>query len=114
MEYTRIQNAIDGFISYAKIQGIASNSGDSKIGNQAYNGIVKAYNYLKKEGAIDKIKYLLSNNDTSVKLWAACYLLQMYEEESLKVLEEIAKGNDIYAFSAKMTIEEFKKGNLSF
>lgn len=115
MKYLSIEKAIDGFIGYAKIQGIATSEiADSKIANLAYANMVKAYEYLKTQKAFEEMKLLLINEDTFVRLWSASYLLNVYEEEALIVLEEIKNEKRAHSFIAEMTIEEWKKGNLNF
>jgi hypothetical protein len=114
MKYLRVENAIDDFIGYSKIHGIATSEiANSKIANTAYANIVKAYEHIKSQNGFEKMKVLLEHKNTSVRSWSARYLLNTYEKESLKVLEEIAKGN-LFAFAAEMTIVEWKKGNLKF
>jgi len=115
MKYLTIENALQDFIGYAKIQGIATSEiTDSKIANLAYQKMVKAYEFIKSQKAFDKMKLLLTNKDTFVRLWGASYLLNEYEKESLLVLEEIKKEKNAHSFIAEMTVDEWKKGNLNF
>lgn len=47
-----------------------------------------------------------------IRLWAATYLLPVFEKDSLRVLKEISALNGIISFIAKNTISEWEKGNL--
>jgi len=114
MKYLRVEDAIKGFVGYAKIEGIINSEvANSKIANLAYDNRKKAYEYLKAHRAFDKMKPLLTNDNLYVRLCAATKLLNVYEEEALNVLEDIAKG-EAHAFVAEMTIKEWKEGNLTF
>ncbi len=95
-------------------QAEATEEGDYKAGNNYYNLITKAATYLKEEGAIAELKPLLKNSSVGARLWAACYLLPVYEQESLSTLEQIVKGSGIHSLTAETTISEWKKGNLNF
>lgn len=56
---------------------------------------------------------LLDSESVGARLWAAAYLLPVSERKAMQVLQAIAGGNDIHSITAKMTIEEWKKGNLA-
>lgn len=109
-----IQSALTLFQEASIKQVEATEEGDYKTGNKSYDLITKAAAYLKEEGAITELKPLLCNSSVGARLWAACYLLPVYEKESLSVLEQIAKGSGIYSLTAETTMSEWKKGSLNF
>ncbi|MCK0155956.1 HEAT repeat domain-containing protein [Cellulophaga sp. F20128] len=114
MKYLAVKDAINGFIGYATIHGMTTGEiPDSKIANLSYKGIVEAFEYIKNENAFTEMKALLSHENFKVRSWSARYLLNVYEKEALKVLEDIANG-ETNSFNAKMIIKEWKEGNLTF
>lgn len=45
-------------------------------------------------------------------MWAATYLLPISEHDAMQTLQKNANGNGIHSLTAKMTINEWEKGNL--
>ncbi len=114
MEYQRVEDALSDFTGYAKIHGIATGEiGNAKIANVAHDMIFKAYYYLKRQQALEQMEVLLDHENTLVRSWAARFLLKTFETKSLDVLKKISNGKK-HSFSAKMVLEEFHKGNLTF
>ena len=57
---------------------------------------------------------LLNHPDRSVATWAASYVLEFDPVKGEAALERIAETGDVLAFNAKMTLSEWRKGNLTF
>ncbi len=103
------------FIDAAASHGEATETGDYNRGNKQYKAIVKTYKQLKdQKGGIEALHQLMYHSNLSVQSWAASVLLDIYTEEAEKVLQSIADGHGLVGFSAKMTLQEWKKGNLKF
>lgn len=106
------KTALDKFEEAAKMHAEATEQGDYKIANKCYAIIAKAVLFLKEQNEIQQLSVFLNHNSVSVCGWAATYLLPIAEQEALRVLEQIAGGTGIQSFDAKMTISEWRKGNL--
>jgi len=109
-----IQTALEFFQKAATSQAKATEQGDYKTANKNYNEILKAIAFLKNKSAINTLSKLLSNPSIGVRLWAARFLLQINETESIKILTEIANTESIHSLSAETTIEEWLRGTLEF
>ncbi|MEK6153605.1 DUF2019 domain-containing protein [Flavobacteriaceae bacterium 3-367] len=109
-----IETALAFFAEASFKQAQATEQGDYKTGNKYYDIIVKATTFIKNVNAIDSLHQYLSNPSVGVRMWAAYYLLNAYEKESVKVLEEISKSSSIYALTADTTLSEWRKGSLEF
>jgi hypothetical protein len=55
---------------------------------------------------------LVNHQNDYVKFHAACALLHENEDIAIDTLMKVAEKKGILGFSAKMTISEFKKGNI--
>ena len=108
-----INTALLVFEQAAKAHGIATETGNYKLGNKNYNKLIQAINYLKSECQVDRLLNYLNNEDCSVKLWAATYLLPSHEKTALKVLMSLSKEKGLLSLNAETTIEEWQKGNLT-
>lgn len=114
MKLTDIKSAITLFQKATINQTEATEEGDFKTGNKNYSLITKAATYLKEHNAISELRPLLLNSSVGVRLWAASYLLPVFENESLLNLKKIVESSGIHSFTAENTIVEWKKGNLKF
>lgn len=108
-----INTALSIFESEAIKQSVATHKGDYKSGNKSYTKIIKSAQFLKKEGALEKLSIFLDNPNNNIRIWAASFLLPIYEKESVKTLKEISKITDIDSLTAETTLTEWKKGNLN-
>ena len=107
-----ISEAIKLFEEAAINHAEATENGDYKTGNKAYQKKIVAISYLKEHNSVDKLLEYLNHSNIRVRLSAATYLLPKYEKEAIQVLEQIAEGTGILSFNAEMTISEWRKGNL--
>lgn len=75
--------------------------------------IKKAYKidkYIKQNFDLKEIKSLLNHDIPTVQIWAANMLLPIYEEVSLKVLEDIRKKEIPFcSYSASMILDNWEK-----
>ncbi|PKL81102.1 MAG: DUF2019 domain-containing protein [Ignavibacteriae bacterium HGW-Ignavibacteriae-4] len=109
-----ISSALNLFIESAKEHTLATEEGNYRKGNKNYYLIVEAISYLRNNNSLTELKPLLNNSYIGVRLWTACYLLPVFEKESLLILKDIVEEGGIHSLSAEMTICEWKKGNLKF
>lgn len=85
----------------------------TKKANRAADAINKTYKSIKEMGRLDKLKPLLNDESPHVRLWVAGFLLDIYPEEAERVLIELGKIQHI-GFDARITLSEWKEGNLKF
>jgi hypothetical protein len=112
MKIKDINTALELFKGAATIHGECTENGNYKLANKNYDKIVKAVDYLKKESKRDYLYQFLGDLNIWVRGWSALYLLPLYEEDALKVLNIIAAGKGIVSSVAETTIQEWEKGNL--
>ena len=113
MKISSLENAIEVFINASIEHGKASEEGNHKVGNKNYYKIVDAAKYLNENDLVSELKKLLSHENISVQMWAATYLLEKHESEAVKLLISISNKNIAhYSFDAKITLDEWNKGNL--
>ena len=55
---------------------------------------------------------LLEHPSAEVRVWVAGQLLAEGDASVIGVVEEISKGEGLLAFSAQMTLQEYRKGSL--
>ncbi|WP_291529129.1 DUF2019 domain-containing protein [Bacteroides sp. UBA939] len=106
------KTALEKFEEAASKHAEATEQGDYKTANRCYAIIVKAIAFLKEQNEMHQLLKSLNHNSVGVRIWAATYLLAVEEREGIRVLEQIAKGTGICTFTAKTTLNEWKKGNL--
>lgn len=107
---------LEKYIKAAEDHSKGTNSGDSRKANSAYRRIDKIFRELKINNQLNLLESLIDHKSIGVRMWAATHLLPYHEEVGLKTLTEIEKNHvdDLYGFDAKMTIQEWKKGNLTY
>lgn len=104
-EYARLSN----------LYGCAIEAGNHKQANKVYDKLMEAYRQIKAQGALTSEDFheLLSAPSMGTRLWAATHYLVISHEKSEKVLTALGEvSNSLLAVSAKMTLDEWKKGNL--
>jgi len=110
-----MNNELELFINACIKKGLAEKTGDNIVGNKQYVIIQSMYQVLRDNNRLHELVDLLNHEDSYVKLWSAFYILQIKPKEAEKVLKELSKiKGDIVGFSAKKTLEEWKKGNLIY
>lgn len=91
-------------------------SGDYKVGNRAFALIERVYKELARRDCLQiALKPLLFDQNVSVKTWAASRMLPIDTDVAVRVLKEVAaEDNGILSFNARMVLEQWEKGELSF
>lgn len=102
------------FINAAILHGESTLKGNSKLANKAQAQIVRSYKEIKKQdNFIDALIELLKHENSSVKCWAATFLLLSKPKLAQKALKEIYKNDKtIIGFSAEAVLQEWEKGNI--
>jgi len=102
------------FEDAASAHGRCTEIGDAKKANRAYGHVVRAAAHLREghdQGLFCFHRYL-DHPDSSVRAWAAYYLLEIDEEPAIATLREIGKESGLVAFSAKIALQEWQAGRL--
>ena len=86
-----------------------------KQANKSHDQMHVRYKVLRdsQEGR-EAIMSLLSDDDAHVRCWAAAHSLEWAPELARRVLESVRDSEGPCSFDAKMTLQEFDKGRLSF
>lgn len=107
-----VKDALGLFEEAAIKQGEAIDEGNSKAANRNYDKIAEVAKFLRANKCIKELSVFYEHSNVSVRLFAAAYLLPVDEKRSLEVLYEISQMRGIESHNAKMTIQEWKNGNL--
>lgn len=106
---------IDQYVDVAINSGKAKEEGDYKSVNSYYDIIQRIRIEMKKDPQyVVKLEPLLQHDNEYVRLEAAFDLLPILSERAENVLSELSKKRGLNGFEAKMTLQEWKKGNLRF
>lgn len=106
--------AIEQYVEAAAAHGSHTKDGNAGACNRAYDRVILAVKALSKlpdrgeAGLLD----LVDHPDESVQAWAATHLLPLREELACKTLERVAANNGLVAFSAGITLKEWRAGRL--
>ncbi|MBU2703248.1 HEAT repeat protein [Sporomusaceae bacterium BoRhaA] len=94
----------------------AQERGDSKMYNKQQRIIQKIRKELKSnsEYGLEKLMPFLEHQSTFVRLETAISLVPVQPERAKQVLLELIDTRGLTAFNAKMTLSEWKNGNLKF
>ena len=106
-----ISNALTAFRMAAITQVVATESGDYKKGNNAFDRIIKILKYLKELGKMNELEALLSDSNVGVRMFAAYGLLSTYPKIAVPVLKEISLREDIHSLTA---LEQWEQGTLIY
>ncbi len=113
VEIKTTEEAIKIFEDESINHGLFTENGDSKKANESYFLINKSASFLHNQKSLDLLLSLLENDNLSVRLWSAYYLLDTNnKDKALDVISKISKGSGIVSFNAEMTLKEYNKGNL--
>jgi len=109
------QRIVEQYIEYSNIEGQSKLDGDCKIGNKMSKKLTKLEAYLEDNNDLAKIvlKELIKSNSIRARTLASVESLRldMYVEESLKVLEEISNNEElgILSFGAEISLKIWKE-----
>lgn len=109
-----ISKALTDFRLAATTQVVATESGDYKKGNNAFDRIIQILKYLKGLGKMNELEVLLSDSNVGVRMFAAYGLLPTSPKIAVPVLKEISQREDIHSLTAKMTLEQWKQNTLMY
>ena len=100
----------------ASEHGKSTESGDYKAGNKAADRVAAAYRTLRERGLSSQLKLLplLRDPETGVRGWAGAHALEFAPDQGELVLTQLASQRGLIAFSAKMTLQEWRAGRLRF
>lgn len=107
---------ISEYAELTKLYGDAIEAGNHKQANKVYDKLMEAYRQIKAQGALTSEDFheLLFAPSMGTRLWAATHYLAISNDEAEKVLASLGEvPNSLLALSAKITLEEWKKGNLT-
>ena len=113
MRIENIDEAIDLFKKHAIIQCEATEEGNYKMGNKSYDIIIRCISFIANNSMLEKLSFLLKDNNTYLRFWAPCALLHTEEKEAIKVLKDIKRNETGFiSLNAEITLSELEKGNL--
>jgi len=93
------------FLAFAIEHGIAYSNGDYKKANKLHKKLQSLYNQVKKQNQSDIFSEFMTNENRSVKLWAASFTLRVFPDLAVKTLEEISILSDSFGSTAKILLE---------
>lgn len=106
--------ALTTFRMAAATQVVATENGDYKKGNNAFDRIIKIFKYLKELGKLNELEALLPDSNIGVRMFAAYGLLSTSPKIAVPVLKEISQRGDIHSLTAKMTLEQWEQNTLMY
>ena len=110
-----VEEALQLFEEQITISGTAQDADDYKLHNKCKVTIDKCIIFLYEQGQLEALHKFLTHGNYYVRLTTAYVLLPLYENESKKVLYEIAKGNyGLSKLSAEMILKQWATGKLVF
>lgn len=114
MRQRKVSNSLRDFEMAAIAHGKYTEIGKTRACNGAYSRVVRARQELRNlpdRGDGDLLK-LIDHPNISVRCWAAFYLLPVHEPVACRALAEAALGPGLVAFSAGVTLKEWRAGRL--
>ena len=113
-QFDNISKALTAFRMAAAAQVAATENGDYKKGNNAFDRIIQILKYLKELGKMNELEGLLSDSNVGVRMYAAYGLLSTFPKIAVPVLKEISQREDIHSLTAKATLEHWEQGTLIY
>ena len=113
----QVEQLVGRYAKAAMAHGRATEAGDHKKANRAYDELAAIYRELRRRGpdAQRALLPLLNDPEPGVCAWAASHALEFAPVEGepvLRALESIPKS--LVSFSAKMTLQQWREGKLQF
>ena len=109
-----ISKALTAFRMAEAAQVAATERGDYKKGNNAFDRIIQILKYLKGLGKMNELEGLLSDSNVGVRMYAAYGLLPTSPKIAVPVLKEISQREDIHSLTAKATLEQWEQDTLIY
>ncbi len=108
-----MQQLIEEYTQLAIQHGAATESGDYKTGNRVYDEIQDLFQKIVAARMRKELLPLLDHEQPAVRLKAAFHTLATDPKRAEASLESVAKeGPPLVSFTAKMTLKEWRNGNL--
>lgn len=109
-----ISKALTAFRMAAAAQVAATENGDYKKGNNAFDWVIHILKHLKELGKLNELEALLSDSNVGVRMFAAYGLLPTLPKIAVPVLKEISQREDIHSLNAKATLEQWEQDTLIY
>jgi hypothetical protein len=111
-----VAELLAAYSAAASAHGRATLSGNPKEANRQFHQLHSAYAELRRRGDTDlrHLEALLDDADPGVRGWAGAHLLLLSPSKAEPTLEELGKMPGLVGFSARITIQEWRKGKLRF
>lgn len=109
-----IEKALSVFCIAAAKQVAATESGNYKKANNAFDQIIQIFKYLNGLGKMNELEALLSDANVGVRMFTAYGLLAASPKVAVPILREISQREDIHSLTAKTTLEQWEQNTLIF
>lgn len=109
-----ISKTLTAFRMAAAAQVAATENGDYKKGNNAFDRVIHILKHLKELGKLNELEALLSDSNVGVRMFAAYGLLPTLPKIAVPVLKEISQREDIHSLTAKATLEQWEQDTLIY
>lgn len=109
-------DVLDRYRSAAAADGRYSAKGVYKKANPQAELAISCYRELRSRGtpAEARLLELLEDDDPAVRVWAASHVLEFAPGQAEEALIEREAGTSLAAFTARMTLREWRAGRLAF
>jgi hypothetical protein len=116
MAHATLDELTTAYRHAASAHAEATAAGDHESASRHHDTLAAVYRELRVRGASAQraLLPLLQDQDNGVRSWAASHALEFAPERGEPVLARLAESRGVSAFSAKMTLREWRKGTLSF
>lgn len=108
-----LDDALSVFEQSAIEHGEATKEGNFKVGNKAYDRMIKAVSFIRANGSNTDLLPFLEHTDINTRISAAAFIIHDHQQQAVSVLEEVRNRNDIFAHTANLVLSQWKAGRLS-
>ena len=107
-------DVIERYIDAAAKHGAATDRGDHRTANAAYDDVLSALSEIRRfpDRGQSVLKELLNYPNSHVKIWAATHLLPLDEEAAIRALSALVSEPPFVGINARMVLREWKAGRL--
>lgn len=116
MKLVRAKTAelVDAYRIAATEHRDATLAGNYRRANKAHDRIAAIYAELRGRDERAALLALLTDSDAHVRGWAAAHALEFAPEQGEPVLAVLAAGSGVAALNASVTLDVWRKGELTF